>query len=594
MFTRYRSLRISGTTFLWVLVIGYTLANLGSQLISPLGQAPQLDSRELLDLGSAIADGSLAREPFYRAMGYPLLLSLFYKSFGSSGTVIAALGVGAVLHLLNTWLVGRLALRVWERIEASVVAMVLYGLNPVVIFFSIDVLDVALGITCALSSLFLLARNPGKISWVVAGGFLLGLSCVVRPHFLFLVPGVLTWMFVRKPVVFSRMMVWGLFALLPILIQATFGWRVSGEWHWMPWQGSFNLYSANAPDANGKYFKQKVVIDERDPGLNPARAESEARFAQATGAQPPFSTSEMSDYWRGKFLKQLASDPVGWIGLMGRKTYYLLNNFEQYNNKTYRFHAARRPLLEWNPLSWGMIFALAVGAVVGVAEPKMRRRLWLVVGLTGAYAIGVLLFYVSARFRLPMVAGLAVTGSGVVALWGQPGPGSRRLKWAAGVMLIACLVSYSRFFDAADTSTFVQDRMLLANASAETGEDRQAYALAREVWDADRGRMDSWRLALLSYFNLQLALIESKAPTDWEAVAPMLNGLPSSLSSDPQASFVAGVGMWNLGRFEDAKRIWTQAIEHDPVDAVNLLRALKVSTREDSDPLWNQLLPPRP
>jgi hypothetical protein len=43
---------------------------------------------------------------------------------------------------------------------------------------------------------------------------------------------------------------------------------------------------------------------------------------------------------------------------MARKAYALLNNWEQYNNKTYAFHKALSPWLSWNPLCWGLLLVL--------------------------------------------------------------------------------------------------------------------------------------------------------------------------------------------------------------------------------------------
>jgi hypothetical protein len=48
------------------------------------------------------------------------------------------------------------------------------------------------------------------------------------------------------------------------------------------------------------------------------------------------------------------------LGQLGRKVYALLNDWEQYNNKTYAFHQARSPWLRWNPLSWGVLLVPGV------------------------------------------------------------------------------------------------------------------------------------------------------------------------------------------------------------------------------------------
>ncbi len=63
----------------WVLLatLGYGLLYLSWYWGTPLGQSPVLDGAENLLIAEAIADATLPTEPFYRAMLYPCVLSVF-------------------------------------------------------------------------------------------------------------------------------------------------------------------------------------------------------------------------------------------------------------------------------------------------------------------------------------------------------------------------------------------------------------------------------------------------------------------------------------------------------------------------------------
>lgn len=587
--------------YAWGFVGLFVVAYWFGLLDSPLVRAPQLDSAELLELARRIVAGNLPPEPFYRAMGYTLVLATaaFVGLSSTAALGIFAVTLGAFLHLMNTGLVASLAARVWRSQEVRPWAVALFGLNPVLLFFSLDVLDVALGLTCALAGLRGLTASGERKGLFLWGALLVGLAGVVRPHFLFLFPLILGWLLFRA----ARERRWfaplGGIALLalPLLAQATWGWRVSGEFQLFPWQGAYNLYAANAPGANGKYFKQSVVVSDRPEFVNPARIESEYRYQEQTGAERPLEVSAMNSYWRSRFFGELAREPGSWLALMGRKLYYLFNDFEQYNNKTFAFYRDKRLLLHWDPLTWGVLLILATG--VGLAASAERRRALGCVFLVAAfYAIGVLAFYVSGRFRLPLHAALVVVGAGLPVV--LPGLSVRRIRVAAIGMAVVGLLTFSRFLSVDATDTFVQDRMLLANAAATVGDDAVAEAEARAVWEAHPQRHDAQRIALLSFFNRQLGLIEGGKDPDWKAGETLLFPLPPTLSRDVSLSFAVGVVRWNLGQHEEALELWnTTAINIALPPGAPIRTALEwIRGNHRFDPstaeFWARLLPLSP
>jgi hypothetical protein len=213
---------------------------------------------------------------------------------------------------------------------------------------------------------------------------------------------------------------------------------------------------------------------------NPARAESVLLFVQETGGAASDIPS-MNAHWRGRFVAEVSAHPLRWAALMARKTYALLNNWEQYNNTTYAFHKALSPWLRWNPICWGVLLMAGVAGAFRLAYGRAREAAALA-AVSAACALSVLLFFVSARFRLPLAAVCTVLAGGAL---GSPGfwrgwPPRRRAALAAAVAL-AGLLAFSSLGGVDDRSTFVQDHVLLARAAFTVGDDATALREAREA-----------------------------------------------------------------------------------------------------------------
>jgi 4-amino-4-deoxy-L-arabinose transferase-like glycosyltransferase len=472
----------------------YALGHLNWYLGTPLGRVPVLDERENIDLANAIAGGALPAVPFYRAPGYALALAcLRWAGVTAGGLFPAALLLGAVLHGINAALVASIARRPFGD-RGALFAGVLFALDPVLVHFATQALDATLSLTLFLGGLFFFAgavAAPARTRAWAGAGFLWAAATLVRPNFL------LVWVVVPASAAFQlgpprmRLRILGS-ALAGILLfgaASAWQWNVSGVAGFLPWQGPYNLWAANRPGANGRYYTQHVSLPPELARANPARAESILLYAEETHGQAPAITA-MNAHWRQRFADEVLSHPLRWGALMARKAYALLNNWEQYNNKTFAFHKARSPWLRWNPICWGLLLVLGVAGAARLSADSPRLAgagavVW------AACAASILLFFVSARFRLPLAALSAVLAGGALA---SPGfwrhwPARRRAALAASVAL-AGAVSFSRFGGVQDPSTFVQDHVLLARAAFTVGDDptaeREAVeALKLQPWHPD-------------------------------------------------------------------------------------------------------------
>jgi hypothetical protein len=344
--------------------------------------------------------------------------------------------------------------------------------------------------------------------------------------------------------------------MAPVLV-AYGAWQQSicGQFGVMPWQGGFSLWVANGPDANGRYYEQKTAIAYEGAHQNPARIESEALFRAETKANP--TPVEVDRFWREKTKATILADPGRWAQLELKKLYFFLNDFEQYNNKTFSFHRALSPFLKWNPLSWGILFSLAVGGLF--ALPRANRPLSFgLLFLAAFYFAGCLLVFAGDRFRFPLAPFAAVFagGTAIIAIeLRREWPISRRLACVAAVVT-ALALTFSRYAGVYDTSTYVQDRVLLANASLRAGDDIVAQAFATEVLEQHPDRADARHIAAAARFNQH---VSGTAPIQNEQVWQQIErDLEDASSTLPRMSWMRAVAAWNGGRHDVALTAWRQ------------------------------------
>jgi hypothetical protein len=477
-----------------VVALAYALGHLDWYLATPLGRVPVLDERENLDLAAAIAGRVLPAAPFYRAPAYPLVLAcLRWAGVSAQGIFPAALLLGAGLHALNAALVAGIARR-WFGGRAGLIGGLLFGLDPVMVHYATQALDSTLSLTLFLAGLSCAAAAldaPQRAGRWAGAGTAWAAAALVRPNYLLVwaVLPVLALLQGGPGRMRARILGASLCGVVLLGAASAWQWSVSGVAGFLPWQGAYNLWAANRPGANGRYYTQHVSLPPEVARANPARAESILLYEEETGGKPP-DIPLMGAHWRMRFLGEVSSHPLRWGALMARKAYALLNNWEQYNNKTFAFHKARSPWLRWNPLCWGALLMLGVAGAARLASESPRAAAALA-AVSGACAASILLFFVSARFRLPLAAICAVLAGGALALPGfwRGWPAGARAA-LAGLVALAGVAAFSNFGNVQDPSTFVQDHVLLARAAYTVGDDATALfeageALRMQPWHPD-------------------------------------------------------------------------------------------------------------
>jgi tetratricopeptide (TPR) repeat protein len=182
--------------------------------------------------------------------------------------------------------------------------------------------------------------------------------------------------------------------LLPVVAR---NYAITGGFYLTTSQFGPNFYIGNNPAADGTYMS-----------LRPGRGAPEFERQDATelaerARQRSLTPGEVSSYWTEQALAYITTQPGDWLALVGRKFALLWNRAEMLDTESQESYEELSPVLRVLGVigHFGIVVPLALVGLIG-AWPD-RRRLWPFFALFAAYAASVVLFYVFARYRFPLV-----------------------------------------------------------------------------------------------------------------------------------------------------------------------------------------------
>ncbi len=349
---------------------------------------------------------------FYQAPLYPYFLGMIYRVFGHSLWAVRL--IQALLGSLACGFLAAAATRLFSR-TAGLVAGVVMALYAPAIFFDGLIQKSAVDMFLACLLLWLVAGQivlPRRGAWCWIGIVLGGLM-LTRENSALWAAILLGWLWLgcglsrREKLICSGLLLAGL-SLILLPVGARNG-VVGGEFHLTTAQFGPNFYIGNNPRANGTYQP-----------LRPGRGSFECERRDATDLAEQamgkkLSPREVSRYWAAQSFRYIASQPGHWARLMLRKVGLLCNRTEIVDTEDLGTHAehstllnASRYVLHFGVLApWGILGCWIVW--------QDRRKLLPFYVLLVAYAASVVLFYVFARYRYPLVPFLVLFAAGGLA-----------------------------------------------------------------------------------------------------------------------------------------------------------------------------------
>ena len=357
-----------------------------------------------------------------------------YKVFGDGPTMVRF--IQAVIGAGSCMLLAAAGMALFGKYGA--VAGALLAIYPPAIF--LDGLREKSTLVCFFTAalLYLLAARHARFREFLAG-VVLGLLSLTRENALLLAVPVLLWI-LSNDSHGTRWLTWRAAAALLagcVLVLLPVGARnyaVGGEFHLTTSQFGPNFYIGNHAGARGLY-------DPLVPGRGNAADErgDAVRLAEEASGRT-LSPDEVSSFWTARALEFIRTQPGAWLGQLARKLALAFNASEIADTESQEVYAEWSSLLRaLAPVSFGVMFCLAVFGVCMTADAW--RRLWFLYAIALTYTLSIVIFYVFARYRFPLVPVLILFAAGGIAAWRETSARPMR-RWAFVALVIAGGLTY--------------------------------------------------------------------------------------------------------------------------------------------------------
>lgn len=435
--SKKRSTQLKSMHWSWPLFFAFFLSALVRGIFlwqwseTPFGQVPFLDAQAYMDSAMSILAGNWVRDGvFYQSPLYPYILALLFAVTGPS---LVALGiVQVVLSSVTAALLSYLTYRMFGM-RAAWVAGMLAALYKPFVFYSAPALKEVW--TLFFLAMFLLlatlAIEKSKRRYFFGAGLLLGLCVLTRSNVLLLAP--VAAFYFKKKANWRSIAVFALGLALAILPATLHNWKVARDFVLINAGGGFNFYIGNGPYASGvNDYPPQVSTDPLEEELDTARIASLAHGR-------PLKASEISDYWMQSAKSHILENPQAALKLFFKKIFYFFNSVERPDNYNINFFVDDfKTILSLPLVNFGLIVVLFVLGVFLAPKSFSKQMLF---ACAAVYFVSVILFYVTDRYRLPVVVFfIPLAAAGLVELFKNLK--SKKLLKPVGCAVVAALIAF--------------------------------------------------------------------------------------------------------------------------------------------------------
>gem|GEM_PF-628235 len=409
------------------------------------------------DLATAILRGHFPDSFYYQPFYYAVFLPAVYAVFGVNhwGPML----VQALLGAATVWLTGWLTARVFGR-RAGLAAAGLLALARMHVFYTPFLLIAVLQsfwMTLLTVVVLWAWRRRGWCAWLPVAA-VAAAAILTRGNVLLLLPGILlllVWRLRQQPLRAAAAVL--LFGLCVLLVQLPFAWRNAR--HHGRWTGP-----STAQDA--------VLALGNTPEAPPGGLEYTPTYRywlELADRAPPrrVPVSRQMLHW---FRRQ----PLAFFELKWR-TLLLFWHRQEIPNNVALAREGRHSVLLRGPflLGFGVLGTLGLAGLLLQVKTRSVTRLFLVQSVL-VYCLATVLFYMLARFRVPVLPLLCVFGGAAVErlhrLWRRRACGSwlptTVLAFAAAVFVVfSGYPFYQQFFESAVMRWVRPDGVLVRTGS---------------------------------------------------------------------------------------------------------------------------------
>jgi len=361
-----------------------------------------MDERVHWDWAGRILEHGTLGEAFFRAPLYYYLLALF-RMLSSDSIFISRL-LTSLAGVLTAVLVFTLTRKLTRRSWAWAAAL-LYGLCSSMLFFDTRLLADQLAALLMLLALQLMLdeRRPWQIGGVI------GLAALARPLAIILIPLWLGWN-VRPGTGlkttarhFAGLIAGFLLAVAPATIV---NWIESDDFVLIAWNGGVNFYIGNNARSDGM---TAVHPDFRKDWWGSYH--DFIRYAEDDHGRS-LKPSEVSSYWYRQGADFIVTEPGAALRLTGRKALLYFSGAEISNNIAITpYIEDATPLFSYLPDMTRLFMVCYAFCFVSLVRDRRRAAPTLLSLYVFAYAAINILFFVTSRYRLPVLPVLVIVGA---------------------------------------------------------------------------------------------------------------------------------------------------------------------------------------
>ncbi len=413
---------------------------------NPQFDAPLMDPGFHDEWASQLANGTWRADgPFFRAPLYPLFLAAIYALAGHDYLVPRL--VQAVLGSASCWLLYLIGRRLFSRAAGLLAGLIaaLYWIliyhdnelliEPLFVFLTLAFFHTLLGALAAPSEDGRASHSPSRRAarWALPG-LLYGLAAIARPTILIFAPA-LAWLFARKlrrGLSAAAVAAFAALSLVPIGAVTLYNIVVGDDLVFIASQGGVNFYIGNNPQSDGH---TAIVPGTRGDWWG-GRYDTIKIAERAAGR--PLKESAVSSYWFRRGLDFALEQPWAWIKLTARKLGLFWMAREIGNNDCIPHLRSFAPIMKLPFFGFGFIAPLGL-AGIALGWRRRREATWLPLAFLVLYMLGVVAFFVCARYRVPALPFLILFAAAAITLGREAWrAGARRDVWiAAGIFVIA-------------------------------------------------------------------------------------------------------------------------------------------------------------
>jgi tetratricopeptide (TPR) repeat protein len=360
-----------------------------------------------------IASAGLAEEPvFHQSPLFPLLLGTLYRLTSPASRPFVAILLQVLLLSAAIALLVPLGRSYLGSTAAGVAAALLVLLHGPFVFHSMKLLPISLALaTQALALLLLaLAARNGKPWLALICGASWGIAFIARSETLLFLPLALALLWLGSGNRDGRG--WRPAALclcgaLLILAPVTIHNARRGDAVLIASSGGENLFIGNQRGGDGGHLPLHPQAGDLFSQRTLAKSIAEKKLGRE------LLSSEISDYWRGRAVEEIAADPLAWCRLEMKKLGRILHPGDPADMYSYplerRLYLPALYMLPVPPLALWLL-----GAIGAYLALRRSGRCWPLLAFLAVHLAVLMLFFASSRLRLPLLffiapfAGLAV------------------------------------------------------------------------------------------------------------------------------------------------------------------------------------------